>query len=210
MSTTAVDSEVSPKRGQRLVRRIVAFLILALVAAFACYRFWPREQPPRIVEWPAGAGIGVSNMEPNVPVSFDDMAVCLDKPGRVTIDKVAIANPQGGLRLRAFSVRRSGEDGQFQYISKSRTTLVAAGFPQRGPFVVSTVCGGEHPRSTLIAVELDRPDNGQVAAGTGFVVDYTSNGKDLTVFLPFGIMLCPGNAEKREDCLAAEAARPPA
>lgn len=64
------------------------------------------EQPHLVVP---GDGLGGAAKLPNVtggvPYSLGSLTVCLDRPGRATIEAVTMAEPSGGLAVRAFAVR---------------------------------------------------------------------------------------------------------
>lgn len=161
------------------------------------------------------AGIGVNNAPVSVAYTFDDVPLCLEEPGSVTIDSIELANPAGGLSLRRFSVRDSPESGAMSYLRTQRTTLAEVGYPDEGPFVVDQVCYSRREqesdeRVSLLGFEVERaadaPDG--PAYSTGLEVHYTSEGDERSAFVGFAVLLCPGEIARRPDCDVHEVRRP--
>jgi hypothetical protein len=186
---------------------------VALAAAFAAYT-WPPDSP--VLQGPTGgAGMIYNDTVAGTPYSFDDIALCIDRPGSVSVEAIEIANPRGGLKVREFSMRDSRTGHIFNYISEPQTTLTDAGFSVEAPFLVTIECPDdkEHdpnkPAMSLLGIEVERPDNDQAAYGTGVVVHYRTDGDAKELFVPFGIVLCPGSSpDQRPDCDITEV-RPP-
>jgi len=157
----------------------------------------------------------MDNVRPHVAYSFDDVPLCLDEPGSVTVRSIELANPAGGLALRRFSVRDSPESGSMSYLQDQRTTLSAAGYPEEGPFVVDQVCPDSREdesedRISLLGFEVERGDESNDGPGyaTGLVVTYDSSGHERSAFVGFAVLLCPGQVARRPDCDVHEV-RPP-
>lgn len=148
--------------------------------------------------------------------SSDDVVLCLDEAGSVTIEDVSLANPTGGLRLRRFSVQDDPPGPDLSYIPDAQTSLAEAGFPGEGPYTVTHVCPSlrdektEEPLS-LLGLEFAREDPAESGPAymTGLVVAYrTEAGRSRSAFVPMSFVLCPEGLGKRADCDVKEV-RPP-
>ncbi|HSV38153.1 MAG TPA: hypothetical protein VLI04_05280 [Nocardioidaceae bacterium] len=174
---------------------------------------------PRLVVPDAEFGVRHDHVKAGVPYSFDDVVLCLDEAGEVSVESVELANPTGGLALLGFSVRREYPGSRLNYIENPEgTTLEREGFPNHGPFVVGGICPSlQEPETqaedsmSLLGVELARSDasTDEPAYGTGFLIHYRSEDDRRSVFVGFSVVLCPeGGGRRRPDCDITEI-RPP-
>jgi hypothetical protein len=170
---------------------------------------------PTLVLPEVSAGVRLDDAQRHVPYSFDDVPLCLDEAGSVTVDRIELANPTGGLELRRFSVRSTEAGEYMSYLQDQRTTLTAAGYPSEGPFTVDDVCFDHREEESddpisLLGFEVERGDESAdgAAYSTGLVVHYTSGGQERSAFVGFAVLLCPGKATRRPDCDVHEV-RPP-
>jgi hypothetical protein len=195
--------------------RAMTLAVASLVVLAGCSN--EPESEPRIRDYEPGSGgaLGQEFTKAGTPYAFDDATLCLTERGAVTIEKVEVAEPTGGLRVQMFSIRPARQGQQFNYLSDPRQRLAEVGYPTKGPMIVDRKCpkdttktpGGDEGAS-LLAVELVKPANA-TATGNGFVVTYRSNRKQHQVYVPLGIVLCSGKTEKLPECKHKLDLRPP-
>src|SRR5947207_225211 len=91
----------------RIFRAALALAVLA-AGGMGCAARDKHEQGAHLI-WPNDSGSGGGAALPNTrgghPYSFGSLLLCLDRPGRVTIENVSLDAPQGGLAVQAFATR---------------------------------------------------------------------------------------------------------
>ncbi|WP_091381310.1 hypothetical protein [Actinokineospora alba] len=184
-----------------------AVLLSCVILLGAC----SGEPGPRLRDAAPGTGgiVGQIDTKAETPYSFDDATLCLVGPGSVTIEKVEIVAPTGGLRLGTFSVLPSKGGKVSNYISDPRQRLDEVGFPTQGPMTVDRVCPPASDGGVfLLGVEVTKPADA-TASGSGFVVSYRSGEETHRTYLPPGIVLCQGSDPDLPDCDRKLDLRPP-
>jgi hypothetical protein len=189
-----------------MIVRAALVLAVVLLGGEGCT---PREHP-RLV-WPgdgSAAGAALPDTRANQPYSFGALIVCLDRPGTVTIEDIAVDKPKGGLRITAFAVRRNPMEAGGSSFGNAAKKLDETGFVTSS-VDVSTHCpngkivkhefSGEY-RSTELAVEFVKP-SAATAQGQGLTVTYRSGKDTHTLDIDFSVVLCgPGGKRDHEYC----------
>src|SRR5438067_1185669 len=88
----------------------------------------------RIRDWPPGTGGGLAEPDTRagVPYAFDDATVCLTRRGSVTVQRVDVVRPTGGLRVVRFAVRPSRQGRIYNYVSDFHQRLADVGYRTDG------------------------------------------------------------------------------
>jgi hypothetical protein len=164
---------------------------------------------PRISDYPpgTGGGIGLDLTKANTTYAFDDASLCLTNRGSVTVERVEVAAPTGGLRVQTFAVRPAGTGETFNYLSDARQRLTDVGYRVDGPIRVDRACPADPTaipapgeEVDLLGVEVVKPSDA-TATGNGFVVTYRSGRERRRAYVPLGIVLCAGKTEEsRPEC----------
>jgi hypothetical protein len=142
-----------------------------------------------------GGGVGSAPSDGHVPLVVEDLTLCLDQPGTVTITGVRPTRSEGGLVIQAFAVRPwvgggfVGEPG----------TLAAAGYHPEGPQRVSRTCRPDGDGGTQLAIQLERTGD-RTASLDGITVEYLSDGYPHTVDLAAQAALCALHDQETSMC----------
>lgn len=184
-----------------------AVLLSCLALLGAC----SGDPGPRLRDAAPGTGgiVGQIDTKGGTPYAFDDATLCLTGPGAVTVEKVELVAPTGGLRLGTFSVLPAKEGKVSNYVGDPRQRLGEVGFPDRGPMTVDRVCPSDSDGGVfLLGVEVVKPADA-TATGSGLVVSYRSGEETHRTYLPLGIVLCEGSDPEAPDCDRKLDLRPP-
>jgi hypothetical protein len=162
------------------------------------------DQPRLVQPDPGEFGAALPATRPGTPYTFGDVVVCLDRPGRVTVESAAVAGSSGGLRLDALAVRpASAGHGQ---IGGANRSLAQLGFARNADTMVDRVCPSPSPSGPgagglyELGLQFSRT-GGRTATGHGVDVRYrTSGGTVLTLRIPFTLILCEGRDPAVPNC----------
>jgi hypothetical protein len=198
------------------VRIAVALLVLAATGVLAAGSdAAPYASQPSLLltEAVGGNGIGHSPSVENAPYTFGGMAFCLDKPGRVTIDRILPLEPSGGLAVQDFVFVPNpfsvGGD-TFDDAEATITQLSAAGSrPDHldvpaTPNMVAAVCPRDPAQPTptgaastdMLYVQFARTSR-RSAFDQGTIIEYTSGGQRFFMLVDWFVRLC---AKGDPDC----------
>jgi hypothetical protein len=186
-TVTVPPSRTARRRWTLWTSAVAGTLILGTVGYFAL-----TDNGPRL----SGGGGGVSTpvSDERTPFLVEDIGVCLDSPGTVTITGVRPAKSEGGIVLQAFAVRPWVGGG---YVGEPGT-LAAAGYHPEGPQQVSTACsaGGG---GTQLAIQIERTGH-RTATLDEIAVDYLSDGYRHTADLDALSALCALHDQENSMC----------
>lgn len=131
----------------------------------------------------------IAHLQPHHLVSVGEMVVCASGPGAVTITSVTPVNPVGGIRVKAFAVRRNPNDEHppQDQLGDDRRPLSAVGFGHS--HAVNTVCGADPGAGYELGLELVKPSPAPASAA-GWQIRYRSGDGAGTMTFPFGMVLC--------------------
>ncbi|WP_425839078.1 hypothetical protein [Microbacterium sp. PA5] len=150
----------------------------------------------QLAEYPPGSGgsIALDRTTSDANYSFDDIRMCVEDDGTVTVVDAEPIDPTGGMEITRFAVLPSDADSS-GYLEGSDQSLADAGFPVEGPAVVNLRCPvddaawSDGEGQAVFGFEVSRADPD---AGTmrGVRVTYESHGVTSTIDYPLGIVLC--------------------
>jgi len=186
-------------------RRVAVLAAHALLVALLLVVCGSDDRGLRIQEWEGGAGVGIGGTSANTPYSFDDATLCVATPGTVTIEEVEPERPVGGLRVTMFATRagRHTDTAPMNRVADPKQRLRTVGYPASGAATVAGPCAvGDSPdisgtRFTTLGIEVTKPTT-RTAKTTGMIITYRSGGKRLKITIPYGIILCEGQAGEDE------------
>ncbi|XVQ89722.1 hypothetical protein ACQP2K_20605 [Microbispora siamensis] len=183
-----------------LIRRIVPAIIIIVVMAAGCVGEGPRlllDEDPETGET-ASIGIVLPDTVARRPYSLGGWVMCLDRPGSVTIDKVDLIRPSGGIVLQAFSSRLQSRTRAM--LGNAEQPLTELEFPARSP-AVTTPCSNRDHDGLLTELGLQYGKTGdRTARAEGVRVTYTSAGRQRTVDLDLDVQLCAPDDMDTEQC----------
>ncbi|GGK73479.1 hypothetical protein Sme01_06820 [Sphaerisporangium melleum] len=182
-----------------LIRLILpAVLVMAMTAGSA-------DEGPRLLlgEDPdtgetASIGVVLADTVARGSYSLGGWVMCLNRPGSVTIDKIDLVGPDGGIVLQAFSSRLQSRTRAM--IGNAEQPLTEVGFPARSP-AVTTVCAKENQDTLLTELGLQYGKTGDATAHSeGVRLTYTSSGRQRTVDFALDVRLCAPDDTDTEQC----------
>jgi len=145
------------------------------------------------------------------PYSFGGIIICLDRPGEVSIERVAVEPDKPGIRIDAFALRANpylrGKEG----VGEVNAPLEKLGFTPGRPHIVKSVCltekesNNQDAAASIHAVNQGRGgselvmqysrQSAETRTATKLIVDYRSAGKARRLVIPWAVTLCaPGDA----------------
>ncbi len=184
----------------RALTRLI--LPVAMVAAMVsgCAGEGPRLYLNKTPESDEDVTIGVvlPDTVAHRPYSLGGWVMCLDRPGSVTIDKVDLLDPSGGIVLQAFSSRRQSRTRGM--LGEEERPLTELGFPARSP-AVTTICGKDRDDILRTELGLQYGKTGDATArAAGVRVFYTSAGRQHTVDFALDMRLCAPDDMDTKQC----------
>lgn len=179
------------QRGGRVRRLIVCALVPIVLALTAC-----TAPGAKLSEYPPGSGgsIALDRTPAGESYAFDDIRMCIEGEGAVTVVAAEPIDPIGGMEVTHFSVLPSDPKGS-SHLDGSQQSLTDAGFPSDGPMVVTLRCPAddsawaEGEGQTVFGFEVSRTDP-EAGSMRGVRVTYEANGVRSTIDYPLGIVLC--------------------
>ncbi|MGI5159396.1 hypothetical protein [Microbispora sp. CA-102843] len=182
-----------------LIRRILLAIIIVVMTA-GCVGGGPRlllDEDPETGET-ASIGIVLPDTVAGRPYSLGGWVMCFDRPGSVTIDKVDLIRPSGGIVLQAFSSRLQSRTRAM--LGNAEQPLTELEFPARSP-AVTTPCSTRDHDGLLTELGLQYGKTGdRTARAEGVRVFYTSAGRQRTVDLDLDVQLCAPDDMDTEQC----------
>jgi hypothetical protein len=162
--------------------------------------------PPQLQRYQPGSGgaLQIGETLPERHYAFDDITMCVEGEGSVTILAAAAIEPTGRMSVAAFSVLPAREGETSAYVSDVSESLVDAGYPTSGEMIVSTSCAPDGEASsyrnyTRLGIEVSRTDP-NVGTTRGIRVTYESSGEERTIDYPLALALCAGSVVDRPEC----------
>ncbi|MEV7802728.1 hypothetical protein AB0O28_07255 [Microbispora sp. NPDC088329] len=182
-----------------LIRRVLPTVVIAVMTA-GCAGQGPRlllDEDPDTGDT-ASIGVILPDTVAHRPYSLGGWVMCLDRLGSVTIDKVDLIRPSGGIVLQAFSSRLQSRTRAM--LGEEERPLTELGFPARSP-AVTTPCGDRDHDGLLTELGLQYGKTGDATARAGGVrVFYTSAGRQRTVDLDLDVRLCAPDDMRTKQC----------
>jgi hypothetical protein len=174
--------------------RVILLTVVVAVTLTGCAGEGPRllvGEDPETGET-ARIGVALPDIVAGRPYSLGGWIMCLDRPGTVTIERIDLLRPSGGIVLQTFSSRPQGPD----MIGNAEESLTAIGFPARNPDV-TTACEQDGP---LTELGLQYGKSGDASAhAEGIRLTYTSAGRQRTVDFALDVRLCaPGDMSTKQ------------
>ncbi|GAA2105440.1 hypothetical protein [Actinomadura alba] len=162
------------------------------------------DQPRLVQPDPSEFGAALPTTRTGTPYTFADIVVCLNRPGKVTVESAVVVGPSGGLRLDALATRPS-VNGRSQ-VGGANLSLAKLGFSPGGATVIDRVCPAA-PRGAgavgnyyELGLQFSKTDD-VTATGHGVDVHYhTEAGAEMTLRIPFILVLCKGRDPAVPDC----------
>ena len=168
----------------------------------------PYNEPHIVAPGFKGAGVAYPNTKPGVPYTVGDLIICLDRPGKVTIEDIEMIKPEGGLQLDDFSVipnaMESGAGGfEDSNVPISRLTPSPA-----KPVVMTHACPADwnappvpNPQSVALLLQYSKSSD-RAATSAGITVLYSSSGHKDKLTLRWTVGLCPDETAASTGCLS--------
>jgi hypothetical protein len=187
-----------------LTRKIVIAAVTVLVAAafaIGLYLHTGGTAPligstPRLT-FPNNGPFGISLPYRNdKPWALGGIALCLNKPGTVTITGLVPQGGEGGLKLVQVATRHHAGHNLF---GASQRTLQAEGFPTGTPIVNQTCDDPANPHYYELASSWVRTVAGN-GRFTSVRLDYTVEGKAAHLIIPWTLKLCGPNKHPHGNC----------
>ncbi|MET8141279.1 hypothetical protein ABZU32_13310 [Sphaerisporangium sp. NPDC005288] len=177
-----------------LTRLILPMVMVTATTATGCAGEGPRlalGQDPKTGETVA-ITVALPNTRAHRSYSLGSWVMCLDRPGSVTIDRIDLIKPQGGMVLQAFSSRPQSRTHEM--LGNAEQPLTELGFPARSP-AVTTPCAEEERNTVHTELGLQYGKTGDATASAeGVHLTYTSAGRQRTVDFSLTVELCaPGD-----------------
>ena len=182
-----------------LLTLIASSVVLAVAGCTANAAATPQLQKYR----PGSGGTITLPTSPGEHYAFDDITMCLEGEGIVTITDVEPIEPSGGFKVDMFSVQPAQAGEVSAYVSDYSVPLTAVGYPSTGEMAVTTTCPpdgdpGTHLNFTRLGIEVSRGDEAEPGTTRGIRVTYDSSGEERAIEYPLAIGLCDG--EPDEEC----------
>ncbi|MBP2704505.1 hypothetical protein JOL79_11840 [Microbispora sp. RL4-1S] len=132
------------------------------------------------------------------PYSLGGWVMCLDRPGSVTIDRIDLIRPSGGIVMQAFSSRPQSRTHSM--LGNAERPLTELGFPARSP-AITTVCRKGQEDVLLTELGLQYGKIGDATARAESVrLFYTSAGRQRTVDFALDVRLCAPDDMSTKQC----------
>ncbi len=186
-------------------------LALALEGIAGCGS--SNSQPPHIVTLDSSddaAGLAFSDTRPGVPYTVGDLIICLDRPGRVAIDRIEQVEPFGDISLDAFNVipnaMEKGDEG-FSDENRNRS-LADQGLEAKDAVVMDKECPdltksspspAVTPKSVALLLQYSKRTD-QTAGNHGIKIFYSSDGAKAETTMKWEIVLCAADDTTTENC----------
>lgn len=167
-------------------------LAVAVVAAGAGY-FGLTLSAPRLSGSPLT--VGSADTAEHSPYSIG-AALCLDRSGTVTVDRVSVTRAEGAIAVQAFAV------GSLTHgtAGVQNSTLTGLGFAPGGTQHLPSTCYGPTAAAPEeLGVQFTRTGDGS-AAVHGLTVDYSWFGLPHSVQLPVDVFLCVKGDQLPDGC----------
>lgn len=127
------------------------------------------------------------------PYSLGSWTMCLDRPGSVTIDRIDLIRPSGGIVLQAFSSRLRSSVRSM--LGEEERPLTELGFPARGS-TVTTACEDDHME---LGLQYGKT-GGRTAHAEGVRLTYSSGPLSGTVDFALDVRLCAPDDMRTKEC----------
>jgi hypothetical protein len=189
---------------------MVATLLIAAAAVGGGVWHVRVTQAPRLV-WPGDGGFGIALPSSGKPGawSFGGVALCLDRPGRVVIDRLVPLGGNAGLRVVDVATRphigKPAGQADLSFGSSQRD-LGAEGFSPTRPAVVQAVCPPSwttpYPGRVIydeLGVRLQRTVSGN-GEFSSLRVEYSSGSRHGRLTIRWALRLCGPTATTAATC----------
>ncbi|MCP2323470.1 hypothetical protein HDA40_001977 [Hamadaea flava] len=202
---------------REISRAMVAALLLAsLVSCSAAPAAGPAPRPtqasparadPRLVVRLSGeAGVSFHDLPPGRPTSIGDLAICIDRPGSIRIDRVAAKDVFGSLTLDEFAAIPTISDGRFHPFENKHQAIAQYGIDTAADVVVSEVCTskpGTQPAPTdrfaWLILQYTR-QTAESAGNSGITIYYTSGTGQHADVAEWSVSLCEPSDHTTAGC----------
>jgi hypothetical protein len=180
--------------------RLSALLACLAAVALTCSGCFGRgdEVRLRFAGQPNQVAEGDAHVRAGMPVSVGGISLCLTRRGRVTIDKVTLVGPLGGVRVDGWTLVNHPGQATSMFIGADHHTLASYGFPLT--HTADMVCREDSDVAHLdeLVVQVERTDESN-AGFHAMRVDWSSQDDHGTLDVPLAIALCNGDADAA-DC----------
>jgi hypothetical protein len=159
-----------------------------------------------------GSGVGFHDTRPNAPYLGGDVVTCLDRPGRVVIERVEPIKPTGGLTVTGFAVIPNGWERGSAASVDGQSSLARRGLAPAGPVVVDKPCPDfarlrpwdpyRTPVSVILVVEYSKALD-ETADHRGLMIHYVSGGRRYRASVAWQFVLCAPGDTTRWGCRGA-------
>jgi hypothetical protein len=183
----------------------MAVACITLIAVSGCAG--ATSESPEL-KWLGGgvvAGEGMSVSKPNKPYLYGGLRLCLDKSGVVTVKNVRLEQPQGGIRLDAYTLLPHDGTSNDDTIGNGESiTIQHKGLP-RANREVTQVCSPEgSPTQKRTELVLQLSHSGESSGFTsGFLVDYISGGHTRVLRINLSYVFCSNTKKDMPDLCTA-------
>lgn len=186
--------------------RLCGVLMALVVATTACTSMDRSENDPILVrpgEQPEFGAAAPATL-PQQPYSFGAVILCLKDRGSVTIDRIDVVQPTGGIRVKNFAARANPMEYNSDSYGAGNETLSVAGFPLSRPVTIDKKCAGDdkvtdETGSFELGFEFTKADD-VTAQTNGLRLQYSSGKKQRTLEIPFTVVLCAASDKETEGC----------
>ena len=142
---------------------------------------------------------GLADVPAHRSVTIGDILVCVSSPGAVTITSIAPVRPIGQMRVQAFAVRPNPSlntpPGDLVANAKGSLSRAHFGSSRR----VDAVCGSRPGAGYELGLQLVKLD-AEPAATAGWLIRYRSGGREGTLTVPLGVVLCSQPSADAPEC----------
>lgn len=178
-----------PKHG-----RLFGLLALPALMVIGCSAAETAALRPYSAE--AGGILGFGGVGTGQVYAIDDLALCIDNGIEVTVTKVELIEPTGGMEIVAFSTLMALDGEAMSFIDDPTAGLEAAGYRVGVPARVRTTCEGHVGTAgyTQLGIEV-KYTFGAGGTGQGVRVHYRSGEAQRAQDYPLSIILCEADLE---------------
>lgn len=174
-------------------RSLLTLAVLAIVALGCGGCFGHRTVRVEVPGVMNVVGEGAAHIRPGQPVSIGSMDVCLNRPGRATIDDVTLVGPVGGgVKVDDWTLVRHPRQETARFIGTDRRDLRSYGRPLTHD--VLDVCHDDPARFDELVIQVERLDSDD-AGFHEFRVDWTSPDDHGSLLMTLSIALCNGDGD---------------
>ncbi len=156
---------------------------------------------------PGEFGVAAPATKPGQHYSFGGIMLCVKGTGRVTIERIDVIRPSGGVRTESFATRPNQWDLGKEGYGAGNERLSAVGFSPDEPATIDKTCEGKKKSSRTgsveLGVEVSKTAN-ETAGGSGLLVRYSSGGERRELMIPFVFRLCSAGDTKTDECSSPE------